>query len=237
MRLTKSMKIIKLLILAAVLTTFAAFGFGLASAQDQTQKDSSILLQPNFQELPLNAEFTVDVLVQTEDQLVGADLKIKFDKNTLEVVSIDQGETFDQIPLKVVGDGTVDITVVSTPPKKFTGEGRLVSLKLRAKDAGDTKIEFIFTAKSTTDSNLSNTGVGDSLTKVDSGHYVIGTAAQRGAASLRRSIVQLISILVFFIIAAVLGYLFYRRYKASREKPPDVFYPEEVPMDRPPENQ
>jgi hypothetical protein len=176
--------------------------------------------------------FKVDILISTEEKLVGADVKISFDSNILEVVGIEDGEAFKLEPLKVSKDGAISITGLAESKNKFSGKAVFATLSLKAKDAGDTKLKIAFSKGSTTDSNLTKEKATDVLTKVGEGHYIIGTAAQRTGAGIKKSAWQIILILIIILLIAALIFLYYRWRKYQKETE-DIFVPS-VPLDKPP---
>ena len=224
------MRAIKLFFFGVILVSLAFVFVGRSFAKTE----SVILLSPSFQQLPMKAQFVVDVIIKADEPLVGADAKIKFDPRVLEVASIDPGDAFEKVPLKAVKGDTISLTAVDYRGNKFSGTGRLASLHFKAKDAGDTKIKISFSSGSTTDSNLTNPQVKDVLSKVDTGRFLIGSPLQRNVGAFKRFIFKVIPVLIFLILIAIIGYLAYRWWKSQKEAARPVFIPEHVPLDQPP---
>jgi hypothetical protein len=164
------------------------------------QGEPAILLQPDFQQLDVGEEFSVEVLVNSSKKLVGADVVMNFDSQVLEVLSIDGGDAFATTALKAIGEERIKITGVTNKNKQFSGLGRLALVHFKAKDAGDVSLKLDFSSGSTTDSNLTTIGVKDVLAGVGESQLVIGTPLQRSVASGKRLIVRLFPILIFLII-------------------------------------
>jgi len=224
------MRIVKLVSLAVLLAAFAAVFPRVSFAKS----DSQIFLQPSFQQLPMKAEFSVDVIIKAGEPLVGADVKLNFDPRILEVSSIDNGDAFARLPLKAIKGNAITITGLEDKGEKFVGTGRLVTLHFKAKDAGDTKVKVAFDSGSTTDSNLTTPAVKDVLAKVDGANFQIGTPLQRNVGAVKRFLLTVIPVLIFLIIAGILAYLAYRWWKKQKEGERPVFIPGHVPLDQPP---
>lgn len=223
-------KITKIILLSASLAFFGFF----FSVQTFAQVKPSIYLQPDFQQLGVDDEFLVGVLINSNDQLVGADAKINFDPQILEVTSIDDGDVFDRMALKSVSEGRIVITGLADEGEKFKGLGRLALIHFKAKDAGEAVLEVEFNVGSTTDSNLSSVEVKDTLSNVDTGKFVAGGMLERGAASARRGFLRILPLLIFLILLGAAAFLGYRWWKDQQGRPKNIFIPGEVPMDRPP---
>lgn len=204
------------------------------SGRSFAKTESAVLLSPSFQQLPMKAQLVVDVIIKAGEPLVGADVKIKFDPRVLEATSIDSGDAFEKVPLKATKGNTISLTAINTGANKFVGSGRLATLHFKAKDAGDTKIKIAHTLGSTTDSNLVAPQVKDVLSKVDTGHFLIGSPLQRNVGAVKRFIFKVIPVLIFLIFVGILAYLAYRWWKSQKEAPRPVFIPEHVPLDQPP---
>jgi len=217
-----------------------ALGFFLnqgAQAQTENQGTTSepaILLEPAYQQLNLKEEFQVAIVINSDLPLTGADVKISYDSRVIEVLSIDEGDAFKDLPLKSVNNGVISITAVAKAKEEFSGTGKLATLKLKTKDGADTNLIIAFNPGDTTDSNLTQVPPADVLTKVEIGHYVIGTDLQRTTGAVKRFLIKIFPYIIFLIILIIIGYLAYRWYKAQKSAGPDVFIPEEVPLDQPP---
>ncbi|OGY23146.1 MAG: hypothetical protein A2172_02085 [Candidatus Woykebacteria bacterium RBG_13_40_15] len=194
--------------------------------------ENEILLDPAEKSLRMGDEFKVDILISTREKLLGADVKIIFDPTVIEVLGIEDGKAFKLTPLKVSKDGSISIVGLAESKNKFSGKAVFATLKLKAKDAGDTKLKIAFSKGSTTDSNLTKEKATDVLTKVGEGHYIIGTAAQRTGAGIKKSTWQIILIIIIILFIGALIFLYFRWRKYQKETE-DIFVPS-VPLDRPP---
>ena len=241
MRVTSTIKVGKNWLIFCLLIVFLLIGLSSAIfAEEKTSssdkiKESSILLEPTYRQLKINDKFKVAVMINTSLPLIGADLKITYDDRVLGVESIDEGEAFSKFPRKQFGKGEINITALADKGKEFSGTGTLATLNLKAKDAGDTKLNIEFKSGKTNDSNLTQVPAADVLTKVDSGYYTIGNSTQRALGAIKRFLIKIIPYALFLALLIIFGYLLYRWYKAKKEGGPDVFIPEEVPLDRPPQ--
>ncbi|OGY22170.1 MAG: hypothetical protein A2126_00580 [Candidatus Woykebacteria bacterium GWB1_45_5] len=230
----------KLFILVIVLTSFSVCLAGAVLAQNKgqaTPSEASILLEPASQQLKMKEEFQVAVVINSTLPLAGADVKISYDQRVIDVVSIDEGEAFKNVPLKSINKGTIYITALAERKEEFTGTAILATLNLKAKDAGDTNLIIAFSPGDTADSNLTQVPPADVLAKVEVGRYMIGTPAQKTTAAIKRFLIKIFPYALFLAFLAIAGYLAYRWYKTQKAAGPEVFIPEEVPLDQPPPGQ
>ena len=225
----------RLFLLGVFLIVFLFVFRGVSFAQTS---GPSIFLSPEFQELKVNEEFTVEVLLSSNQKLIGADALLSFKPEILEVVSIDDGNIFSKTPLKSVENGKIKITAVEEDRgKTFSGEGSLAKIKFKTKDAGETDLELELTQGSTTDSNLTTAEVKDVLSEVKNSNFVVGSPLQRGTASVRRAFVKVLPFLVFLLFVGVLAFFGYRWWKKQQGTPRNVFVQRKVPLDKPPSNE
>jgi hypothetical protein len=225
------------LLLSLILILLFGVGGQVSSQEEEVERTGSIILEPAFQELKVDEDFKVAVILNSEQPLVGADVVIKFDPEALKVISIDEGDAFALTPLKVENDNFIKITGVSEGKDPFSGNSVLATIQFKAKSAAETKLEIDFAETSTTDSNFTTSKVTDVLGTVEAGNYKIGTPVQRGLAGVRKLIVTLFPFALFLVILGIVGFLGYRWWKRYQNEPKDVFIPEHVPLDKPPEEQ
>lgn len=186
-------------------------------AQNQSQK---ILLSPNYQEMPLGAGFKVDVLIVSEETLIGADVKIDYDDRVLEVISIDSGEAFDMVPKKVANEGVISITgLKSQAGSPFYGIGRLATLNLKTIGAGDTTLRTQFEPEKTTDSNLTTAQVKDILEQAEDSSFAIGSSFQKVLGSTGRFVLKAAPLFIFLIFVGIAAYVVYRWWRYQKENP------------------
>jgi hypothetical protein len=226
-------------ILATLLAVFTTGVFSQENSETTSKKEASsqnaILLQPSFQQLKIKEKFQVAVVVNSSLPLVGADVKISYDSRLIEVLSIDGGDAFPKFPRKSVDKGTIALTVLAEKGKEFSGTGTIAILNLTSKDGGDTNLKVAYTSGKTDDSNLTQVPAADVLNKVDTGHYIIGSPMQRNLGAIKRFLIKIIPYVLFLALLIILGYLAYRWYKSQKQAGPEVFVPEEVPLDQPPQ--
>lgn len=214
-----------------ILVFLFTFSF-LAFAQENS---NSIILSPEFQELKVNEEFIVEVILNSNSQLVGADAVLSFNPGILEVVSIDEGGIFSKTPLRAIEPGKIKITGVEEDKDKlFSGSGSLAKIKFKAKDAGQTGLDLEFKPGSTTDSNLTTAQAAEVLSEVKNSSFVVGSPLERGTALVRRALVRALPFLIFLIFAGVAGFFGYRWWKGQQLAPKNIFVQRKVPMDKPP---
>lgn len=114
-------------------------------------------------------EFTTDILLSTggSDTTVGTDLVLRYDPAILEVVDADNaaagtqitaGKLFDFVPYNVttLATGTISFSASQQPNSKpvSTTDGKLATIRFKAKAAGKTDVAFAFTPGMLDDSNV-----------------------------------------------------------------------------------
>ncbi len=214
----------------------AAFAFLLSFVNPQPVfAASSVIFQPNFQQVSANRTFKVDVLLRTDQSLVGVDIVAKYDKKILEVVSIEKGPAFDLMPLKAGGNGSLKITGLTE--SSFTGTGKLATITFSGKKVGETKLTLVYKPKSTLDSNFTTAEVKDVLSTTVVGTYQVGSGWQRTLEFLRQLIASfLFPFFIFMIFVGIAVYLYLRWRKKQEEGGSGAYTAPDVPLDRPPEN-
>lgn len=104
---------------------------------------SSIYLSPNSQQVGQNNSFNFNVKINTAENLMsGVDLRIKFDKNIFEIVSLEKGENisdFNNILTSDTGNSTGEIKYIAftLDKSKAIHGNNLDLLKVNAKVKGD----------------------------------------------------------------------------------------------------
>jgi hypothetical protein len=117
--------------------------------------------------------FSVDIIVDTVKQSAhGTGVKITFDPEVLEVISIETGSIFGDYPVASYDNsvGKIIISGISSSIRnEFNGRGVFATLTFRAIKKGGTTLQFDYQPGSTTDSNIAVTyGTGDILSNVNS---------------------------------------------------------------------
>jgi hypothetical protein len=104
---------------------------------------SSVYLSPNSQQVGQNNNFNFNVKINTAENLMsGVDLRIKFDKNIFEIVSLEKGENisdFNNILASDTGNSTGEIKYIAftLDKSKAIHGNNLDLLKVNAKVKGD----------------------------------------------------------------------------------------------------
>lgn len=104
---------------------------------------SSIYFSPNSQEVGQNNNFNFNIKVNTAENLIsGIDLRVKFDKNVFEIVSLEKGENisdFNNILTSDTGNSTGEIKYIAftLDKSKAIHGNNLDLLKVNAKVKGD----------------------------------------------------------------------------------------------------
>jgi hypothetical protein len=234
------MRLITKILIMLPLISVLLFGMGGIVDSQETpadEKTGTVILEPAFQELKVDEDFKVAVIINSEQPIVGVDVVIKFDPEVLKVISIDEGDAFPLMPLKVENENFIKITGLAEGKEPFSGNSTLASIQFKAKSAAETKLEIDRAEGSTTDSNFTTSKVTDVLGTAEAGNYKIGTPVERGIAGVRKLVVTLFPIAIFLVILGIVGFLGYRWWKRYQNEPKDVFIPEHVPLDKPPEEQ
>jgi len=124
-----------------------------------------------------------NIIIDTDgNNVAGAGIKIKFDPQYIEILSIDAGIIFDNFFKKSFDNnlGTIHISAFANSlESQFTGQGVLAILNFKTLQSGQTSFEIIFTPGETTDSNIAvTTGQGDILSEVHNLQLNIQTVSQ-----------------------------------------------------------
>lgn len=133
-----------------------------------------ITLNPAASSKFVGAEFSVDLNIDTGGKAVaGADVKLTFDPQIIEIVSVDKG-TFFTDGANNVSDG--NLYVAGFFPAQFetkTGVGKLATIKLKGKVSGTASLNFICTS-STVDTNILDSSSNDIVlcSRMTNGSYV-----------------------------------------------------------------
>jgi len=119
-----------------------------ATDKDQkppTEKEASLFLSISdpVEDIILGEEFTVDVMVDTNDEeVVGVTADITYPSETLEVVSVSSSASvFDTAIEEKFVNGTVELSQLKYG-KSFTGRGRIASIRFKPIAVGDVTFTF-----------------------------------------------------------------------------------------------
>lgn len=118
-------------------------------------------LSPNSGSKTINTEFSVDLNIDTKGLAVsGAEAKLTFDANKLEVVAVDKG-TFFKDEAHNIGTGV--LYVAGLFPSQFetkTGSGKIATIVFKGKAAGAAQVNFVCSPQ-TNDSNILDASIND----------------------------------------------------------------------------
>ena len=134
--------------------------------------EPSLLFTPSVLTSQGDTEIVATIIINTAGQGVGgAGARLIFDPYYLTAVRVFPGTIFTDYPATIIDNtnGTITISgIASSPTDLFNGEGEFADIVFRSYHAGTSKITFLFTPGSTTDSNIAvMTGNGDILSKVN----------------------------------------------------------------------
>ena len=136
-------------------------------------------LNPQTAQVTVGDEFTVDINIDTQGTAVaGADVKLTFDPNVLEVTNVQAGDFFGD-EADNVGSGT--LYVAGFFKEQFatkTGTGRVAQLTLKGKQEGTSTFTFVCSTQ-TNDCNILDASATDIIkcTTIQNGSYTFSGAA------------------------------------------------------------
>ena len=198
-----------------------------------------ISLSPEIISTDADKEFTVEINLDTEKKMTdGADVILRYDPEKIEVIGIIPGVTYPDYPIQKIEDGKVSITGIaaSTGPF-FEGKDLFASVKFKALFGGEEVVSIDFTEESTTESNVSlhEKGV-DILSGVENSIlYISGQQAQSRRFVDAGTVGSVLLVIVYIIIIAIVGFVAYRYWSRKIRPAEELYTPENVPMDKPPE--
>jgi len=151
--------------------------------------NATLALSPSNTSVPLNQNFTVDILLNTGGGPVdGVDIySLDFNPAVLQVVDSNAGVAGIQIapgalfPNTVINTvdnitGTVQFSQSSSGGSNFTGSGTLATITFRGAGGGTSAATFDFILNSTADTNVAYQGI-DQLGSVTNGSFTVDTSA------------------------------------------------------------
>jgi len=136
-------------------------------------------LNPQTAQVTVGDEFTVDINIDTQGAAVaGADVKLTFDPNVLEVTNVQAGDFFGD-EADNVSSGT--LYVAGFFKEQFatkTGTGRVAQLTLKGKQEGTSTFTFVCSTQ-TNDCNILDASATDIIkcTTIQNGSYTFSGAA------------------------------------------------------------
>lgn len=153
-----------------ILSTILWLGFSSRSVLAQ-----SLLLNPATVGKKVNEQFNVDLNINTAGKAVaGTDVKLTFDPNILEIVSVEKGDFFTD---GANSKGLDYLYVAGFFPPQFetkTGTGKVATITLKGKKEGTASLTFACTNQ-TNDTNILDSSANDIIncTSLVNGSYTI----------------------------------------------------------------
>lgn len=105
----------------------------------------------------INQSIAVKVNVSADDAINSADVKLKFDFNTLQVVSVEPGDFFPIITNSISTPGTLFIGALPEGTVGKKGTGTIATVNFKAIKAGASQITYLCTDVQTNTSKLNMT--------------------------------------------------------------------------------
>jgi len=198
---------------------------------------ASFSISPEVVNTSSGQEFSVDISIDTgKTHTDGADVVLTFNPDKLQALSVEGGESYQNYPVKKIEDGKVTVTALAPVQGPFfSGEARFVTVKFKALSAGQEALTFDFNSGTTTDSNIAAHGTGkDILSEVAESFLYIGGSSASKPLVTTATAGKVVILLIYIIIVIALGFFLYRWW-TGRYRDSNVFVPEGVPLDRPPE--
>ena len=117
-------------------------------------KAQVLSLSPATNQVPVGTDFAVDIYIDTAGKAAaGADVKLTFNPDVLEVVSVEKG-TFFSDSANNISDGTLYVAgFFPSQTETKTGQGKVATVTFKGMMAGISTLEFLCSSQ-TTDSNI-----------------------------------------------------------------------------------
>jgi len=138
-------------------------------------KAQFLSLEPGTNQISAGEEFSVNVNLNTEEVAVaGADVKLTFNSNILEVTKVEKGDFFSGGGYNI-GNGVLYIAgFFSEKRETKAGIGKVATIYLKGKKGGSSALTFVCSSK-TNDTNILDASANDivdcNMTK--NGSYVV----------------------------------------------------------------
>jgi hypothetical protein len=189
--MTKTLKILLIILGAVILAAIAVLVPRLFTKEGppppQLPKGATLYLSPETRDLKPGDKFTVDVLLDTGDQIWGAaavSAFLSFDNNLLELLSIDASSSDFNKEIKMNEEnGLVEISRINFTPnsldvKPVKGKKLvLAKLNFQAKKPGEAKVSFLLSGDQKSAVLMFNKAEpsksGDILKQTKNGLYII----------------------------------------------------------------
>lgn len=206
-------------------------------------EDGKLFLALNSSSAVAGEEFTVDLMADVgEKQADGVDIVLSYDPAMISLVQVSETTAFADYTKSQELDGLLRITALADKDDPVVGINAIASLIFVALRDGESRIEFSLGEDDTTESNIASRLSGqDSLATVDNlllnvtpdGISAITETVNAKGSSLARTVFLGILILGSGLVIFLLGVYIKRNYLDANKQ--EVFVPDEVPMDKPPE--
>lgn len=143
-------------------------------------------LDPQIAQVTVGEKFTVDINIDTQGaEVTGADVKLTFDPNVLEVTNVQEGDFFTD-EANNIGSGT--LLVGGFFREQFVtkaGRGRVARLTLKGKKIGNSTLSFVCSIQSN-DCNILNAAADDIIKCVEmkNGLYTFTSSTNKSTTTV-----------------------------------------------------
>lgn len=160
-------------------------GGGLFLVLPQAAYAAALQLTPPGGTVDVNEtlEVKINLSLASGESVSGVDAELTFDKNKLQVTSIEEGTLFPTYPISTYSntEGTIAVSGIAQTGSSVTASGTLATVTLKGKAGGTAAVTFDFTSGSTTDSNVAEKDTDtDLLESVVNGSYTVSGAGGVG---------------------------------------------------------
>ena len=159
------------------------FALGLGLARSVSAQTFS--LSPQSASKTVGEDFTVDLNIDTESKAVaGADVKITYDADTIEMVRVVNGDFFSEGANNISAGRLYVAGFFSEQFKTKTGTGKVATLTVKGKKAGSVQLIFVCTAQ-TNDSNILDASANDiaNCSAIRNGTYTFSESSSSSPTS------------------------------------------------------
>ena len=206
-------------------------------------EDGRLILALNSESAAAGEEFTVDLIADVgENSADGVDIVLSYDPTMVSLVQVNETKAFTNYTKSQELEGLLRLTALADKDEPVVGINVVASLIFEALQEGESRIEFSLGEGDTIESNIASRLSGqDTLSTVDNlllnvtpdGISAITETVNAKGSSLARTIFLGILILGSAVVLLLLGLYIKRNYLDANKQ--EVFVPDEVPMDKPPE--
>ncbi|EKD62711.1 MAG: hypothetical protein ACD_52C00085G0001 [uncultured bacterium] len=148
---------------------------------------AALQLSPPGGTLDVNETMVVKINLSlaSGESVSGVDAELTFDKNKLQVTTIEEGTLFPTYPVSIYSntEGTIAVSGIAQTGSFVDAGGTLATVTFTGKAGGTATVVFDFSSGSTTDSNVAQSGTdSDLLESVINGSYTV-TGSSSGSDS------------------------------------------------------